>query len=718
MIKLFSDSVGDISLAQTLRLYRLPLVLCFFGVLLSIAGFAISIQSAAHEERKTFLNTAATFSRYMEQRLEQTFSHLSLFEEFYNRHPGTPVYNPEAIEALLNNPHLVGFALVPPAEYPVAEKIWINRTVRHTDSVYTHLSEAITRVAKWEDDFVETLRVNNESLTIYVKRISDKHFLAMIVDLKSLLTRSYLTENVLNMLEFDLFANYLDQDKSLFHFSPQKNPESLNTVQARTPVPSSLKFEKNFTLQGNPWKLSIIPSVYYFGYFNQPISWIILALGLMLTGVVSFAVFQLLTKNVEVNAEVERRTHQLKQESFSRQQIEQKLDVAKQEELYAAKRTKAILETVVDGIITINTRGIIESFNPSAEKIFGYKAQEVIGRKVNMLMPSPYQEEHDDYIGRFMETGQARIIGIGREVKARRKDGSVFPMELGVSDFTLGDKTMFVGSIRDISDRKHAEEKVAQHSRLMETINFELAIAKKEAEQANRLKSEFLANMSHEIRTPLNTVIGVASILQQTELTEKQHGSVERIMNGGRILLGIISNILDISKIESGAMEIEHSPFNHKKLVHDLVDMNKAEAGRKNIELLLTEDETAPEEVMGDATRLSQILNNLIGNAIKFTSAGSVHLTYRMVSANANGIQIEYQVADTGIGIPKKQQENIFQKFVQADISMTKKYGGSGLGLAICKQLAEIMGGEIRFESQERKGTTFFVTLPFSPSVS
>ncbi|MFQ5429703.1 MAG: PAS domain S-box protein, partial [Phycisphaerae bacterium] len=227
------------------------------------------------------------------------------------------------------------------------------------------------------------------------------------------------------------------------------------------------------------------------------------------------------------------------------------------------ERIRGILDATVDGIITIDDRGIIESANRSAETIFGYPASELVGRNINMLMPSPYKDEHDTYLSNYLKTGRSAIIGVGREVVGRRKDGSVFPLYLAVSEVRFRDRRLFTGILRDITRRKAAES-------------------------ANRAKSEFLANMSHEIRTPMTAILGFSETLLDTDLSDADRiDAVRTIQQNGEHLLAIINDILDISKVEAGKLEIETIPFSPFQIVAEARSLMRVRAEEKGLPLLV-----------------------------------------------------------------------------------------------------------------------------------
>ena len=409
--------------------------------------------------------------------------------------------------------------------------------------------------------------------------------------------------------------------------------------------------------------------------------------------------------------------------------------------LFAIKEKEAkistILNNTIEGIITINEDKIIETFNPASERFFGFKAEEAIGKNINILMPEPYCSQHDRFIEDYLKTGIRKIVGIGREVTGKRKDGSIFPIELSVSEVNLGTKKLFTGILRDITERKKAESALQK--------------AKEAAETANIAKSDFLASMSHEIRTPMNAIIGMSDLLLDTPLTSEQLKYVQVFKSAGENLLNIINDILDLSKIESGHVELEMVEFNLFDLIEKMCEVMAFRAHTKGIEIICHIMPDVPTFFVGDPARLRQILVNLIGNAIKFTEKGEVVLTVSQQGTEAKGqrseegggqgateksqeekgfeesespirrytdtpIHLLFSIRDTGIGIPQEKLDAVFDKFTQADTSTTRKYGGTGLGLPISRRLVELMGGNIRVDSKENAGSTFHFTALFQPS--
>ena len=462
------------------------------------------------------------------------------------------------------------------------------------------------------------------------------------------------------------------------------------------------------------------------------------------------------------------------------QQLTQTLQTQQQEVLESEKRIRSIVDTIIDAVITIDKRGIIESFNKAAEQIFGYSKSEVIGQNIKILMPEPYHSEHDQYLIDYFRTGHAKLIGKVRELSGQRKDGSVFPLEISLAEMLLGEQYIFTGILRDITKRKAADQALLEQQEQLRTSNEELqtqqeelqaqqeelrqineeleertkqlerqtdeilqnnsALKQNQAEMekaqvaletkahelelANQYKSEFLANMSHELRTPLNSLLILAQLLAQNKagnLNDQQVEFARTIHSAGNDLLTLINDILDLSKVEAGKMEVHPKDV----LLTDFVDRLKqkfrpiAEEKRLAFQFVVADD--LPASLYTDMQRLQQIINNLLSNAFKFTSQGEVKL---MVQRPVNreeisetGLELDKTIAisvtDTGIGIPKDKQLAIFDAFQQADGSTSRRYGGTGLGLSISRQLAKLLGGELTLDSEEGKGSTFTLYLPW-----
>ncbi len=359
-------------------------------------------------------------------------------------------------------------------------------------------------------------------------------------------------------------------------------------------------------------------------------------------------------------------------------------------------RLQAILDTAVDAIITIDGLGIVQEFSHSAERLLGYQAGEVIGRNIKMLMPEPYHSEHDGYLRRYHETGVTHIIGTGREVIGRRKDGSLVPVRLAVGRVALPNQEMlFVGMLTDISDKQ------AMEASLRETAE--------RAEQAAAAKGHFLANMSHEIRTPMNSIIGFTDLLLQTDLAPAQRSHLNTIRQSSRSLLRLLNDILDTSKMDSGRLELESRDFSLKSLAMQIESSLRLGAQARGLCLATHYPADMPEYFKGDTLRLLQVLTNLVGNAIKFTETGGVDVLFSL-----EGGVVHVQVRDTGIGMSPAQVQAIFDPFTQADASISRRFGGTGLGTTIARQLVQAMKGRIEVDSEPGRGSVFHVWLPLA----
>jgi PAS domain S-box-containing protein len=366
------------------------------------------------------------------------------------------------------------------------------------------------------------------------------------------------------------------------------------------------------------------------------------------------------------------------------------------------QRLAAIVEGSEDAIISKTLDGRVTFWNSGAERIFGYTADEMIGRSIASIVPFNLQEDERKI---FAKLASGERIDHYETIRLA-KDGRRICVSLTVSPLRDVSGAVIGASkvARDISARKVYEETLRQANEVAEQ-------ARSEAESANRAKTEFLAVMSHEIRTPLNGISGFIGLLTATTgLSAQQRRYAELVRNANSALLTIVDDILDFSKVEAGQLDLELRPFAPSALINDTIAIVEPVATAKDIPITVAILGEVPEWLMGDHSRLRQILLNLLNNAVKFTEKGCITVNVSMQIGADGRERVHFSIADTGIGVPVEQQHNLFKHFSQADNSVSRRHGGTGLGLAICKRLVELMGGEIGIVSQSERGSTVWFT--------
>ena len=367
----------------------------------------------------------------------------------------------------------------------------------------------------------------------------------------------------------------------------------------------------------------------------------------------------------------------------------------------AEERMRSVVDHVVDGIVTIDADGLIQSFNPAAEKLFGYRREQVMGQNVKMLMPAPYQEQHDGYLANYLHSGQARIIGIGREVVGRRNDGSTFPMELAVSEFHIGEARYFTGIVRDITQRKELEREL--RDRLHELA------------EADRQKNEFLAMLGHELRNPLAPMRNALHILKMPAASASMADQARDIIDRQlQHLVRLVDDLLDVSRIVRGKVQLRKELIDLREPVRRAAEtaLPVIDARGHNLAVKLPD---AAIWVEGDLVRLSQVIANLLTNAAKYTDrAGSI-----AISAETEGQSAVVRVRDSGIGISPELLPRIFDLFVQGDRTLERAQGGLGIGLTLVRRLVELHQGTVAASSAGAgRGSEFVVTLPIAPAAA
>jgi len=384
-----------------------------------------------------------------------------------------------------------------------------------------------------------------------------------------------------------------------------------------------------------------------------------------------------------------------------RKQAQQELIIAKEKAEENELQFKQLVENMADAVFIADTKnGIILDVNRAAERLMLMSKNDIIGLHQSKLHPQNSDEYSRTTFNKHKEALKKSVDTVLIENKIIRKDGVEVPIEILASKVKYKGNDCLIGTFRDISDRKKAE--------------LELLAAKEKAEESDRLKSAFLANMSHEIRTPMNGILGFTNLLQEPNLNgEKQQKYVEIIKKSGNRMLSTVNDIIDISRIESGLVELSVSEVNIHEQMEYMQSFFKPEAATKGIRLIFKNDSSQQyNRVITDLDKFNSIITNLIKNAIKFTHQGTIELGYKIKNENGSA-KLEFYVKDTGIGILKDRQEAIFDRFVQADIDDKDAKQGSGLGLAISKAYAEMLGGKIWVESEVGKGSTFYFTIEY-----
>ncbi|MDH5546131.1 MAG: PAS domain S-box protein [Gammaproteobacteria bacterium] len=432
------------------------------------------------------------------------------------------------------------------------------------------------------------------------------------------------------------------------------------------------------------------------------LSWMIMGLLLLSSAVLIFLMDRTIRKPVSALVEATRklqkgrfgfalptsRNNEIASLVSAFSEMSMSLNNTQKELIDNATRVQTVLNTVSDGVITIDAKGVIVSVNQSMQDIFGYSEDEMVGNRVNMLMDDAASSTHDGYLMNYRDTKEQISIGIGRQLDAIRKNGEVFPIEISVSDVTIEGNTYFVGTIRDISERI----------------------------KVDRIKKEFISTVSHELRTPITSIKGSLDLLLAGVVGNvgEEEGKMLRIaLSNSKRLLVLINEILDMEKMESGKIVYDFGEHGVNSLLVAAVESNAAYATQHKIQLEVNylEDDIT---VYVDIDRMMQVLSNLISNACKFSDAGCVvH-----IGAERQHDTVRIYVKDHGCGVPESFRDRIFMRFARADGSDSRKAYGTGLGLSITQSLVKGMHGEVNFESTPGKGSTFYCVLPLNYAVA
>ena len=355
-----------------------------------------------------------------------------------------------------------------------------------------------------------------------------------------------------------------------------------------------------------------------------------------------------------------------------------------------------------EAIVVANEEGRVVIFSAGAEAVFGYAAHEIVGGPIERLMPERFRGDHGKHVARFA-AGPSDSLQMAqrRPIRGLRKDGVEIPIEASLARIVAGGETLFTTIVRDLTERYETEVSLVE--------------ARERAEQANRAKSIFLANMSHELRTPLNGILGVAEALATSTSDSRQKEMVDLIATSARALEALLTDILDLARIEAGRLAIQNEPFDLSVMVRSVAALFAASAESKGLSFHLDLPDSAALTLSGDCMRLRQILNNLLSNAVKFTETGGVTLAVE-TDCSGGPCRVRFSVHDTGIGFVEEVGTRLFQPFEQSDSSITRRFGGTGLGLSICRRLVELMGGTIEARSVAGQGSTFSFEVTLAPA--
>ena len=369
------------------------------------------------------------------------------------------------------------------------------------------------------------------------------------------------------------------------------------------------------------------------------------------------------------------------------------------EEHRLRERFRLAVEASPAALLMVNQDGRILMANSRGLTLFGYTEAELVGQPIELLVPQRFRAGHPAHRDSFFNDPVQRAMGAELDLLGVRKDGSEFPVKVGLSPVLTAEGQAVICGVLDITDQKKTMEAMRQ--------------AKEAAESASRAKSSFLANMSHEIRTPMNGIIGMAQLLARTELRSHQRDYLSTVDESAHVLLRLLNDILDFSKIEAGKLELECVDFRISECVARATQMMVLRAAEKGLEIACRVAPEIPDHLRGDSGRIQQVLVNLLGNAVKFTEAGEIFVNVNAESITPDRVRLHISVSDTGIGIPADKLDQIFRPFEQAESSTTRRFGGTGLGLTISRQLVEMMHGRVWIDSEVGRGSTFHFTAEF-----
>lgn len=671
------------SLTLLLQEFRLPSIIAVFGVILSIAGFIASLNNVMESAKKEFFSYSQSQFDALQHRFNSYMRGLEIVQAGFTANEHLNQYAFEIkVAPLFERGKFSAFLFIKETLGGTYSKVYSKKRsgITMPDNLLSK-SDLINAIEKSnltkqvivsENVLALNQHQDNNQLVFVVPSLKTDHkeYILAVLDLQRVFNEEFSWYKDKNFAEIMLINTSSSTDSVIYHhnadghhYSQEGNDIQRSENQLRM-VP--FYFQKDLSKGLNNWQLLVIPTQDFISNTDKKFSWAILLFGLLLTGIMSAFLFSLTSRNIYTKKLVRDKTASLRE---------------------SQEKMRAIVENTVDGLITINERGVIETYNVACEKIFGFTPEEVIGQNVKILMPEPYHSEHDGYLKGYKKTGDAKIIGIGREVKGKRKDGSTFPIDLSVSEVELGNKKLFSGIVRDITERKQTE---------------------KALKQSNEELERFAYVASHDLKAPLRAIDTLSEWLEE-DLAEVLQGENKETMDTlrGRVsrMEKLLDDLLEYSrvgrKIDKSFQEVVTGDI----LMNDIICLISPS---DKFSIRHGDNFNA---IQVNRMPLQQVLFNLINNAIKHHDKEEGLIE---VSIESNDTHHIFKVVDDGPGIPEEYQAKVFEMF--QTLRPRDEVEGSGMGLAIVKKIIDNYGGEVELISTLGQGSTFRFTCPKQPN--